>query len=42
MLASASELIGEDFVGMGSLVIFERTLIGDDNIMIVGGLRFGK
>ena len=34
------ELIGEDLVGMGSLVIFERTPIGDDDIMVVGGLGF--
>jgi hypothetical protein len=34
------ELAGEDHVGMGSLVIFERTPIRDDDIMVVSGLGF--
>jgi hypothetical protein len=33
------ELVGEDLVCMGSLVVFERAPIGDDDIMVVAVLE---
>jgi hypothetical protein len=40
--SQCSELVVEDFVRMGSFMRFERSPIGHDDIMVIGGSGFSE